>query len=126
MKNCAILFVICFQVLNRGLLVIINMSRSSLISFHSFWKGRNFLICISVYCWAQLFFLSLTFSKAISILSYSFKISLLWKNNIILWYQALTSSGLPLTLSGSFIFLLASLLVKSFLTFSMKFCILVA
>ena len=91
-KNCAILPIICSQVSNRGLLVMINMLRSSLVSFHSFWKSRNFLIWVSAHYLAQLSFSPLIFPKAILILSHSFEISLLWKNNIILLHQALTSS----------------------------------
>ena len=83
MKNYAILSTIFSQVSKGGLLVIVDISSSLLVPFYSFWKSRNFLICVSVQCLTWLSFPPLIFPKAILILSHSFEISLLWKNSVI-------------------------------------------
>ena len=44
MKNYAISSAIFSQVSKGGLWVIVDISSSPLVPFHSFWKGRNFLI----------------------------------------------------------------------------------
>ena len=120
MKNYTISSAIFSQESKGGLLVMVDILSSPLVLFYSFWKGKNFLIWVSVHCWAQLSFSPLIFPKAILILSHFFEILLLWKNSVILRHQALTSSGFLSKSLGSFVLLLAGLSAKSFLTSFMK------